>query len=166
MLQYVSEISTVATALKEAAAAVESDALDAARTTAQSEWVAALGRLASEPLDDDIILIGATVEITGDHVTLIAANSGAPLTHGLIPSEQWQGEEFGARTRRATIATHSRNGKPYNVTKMLNRQFPNRHKYSRVGFRAASETGTEIVRATVKAIIDRIATVPGVEVVP
>lgn len=126
----------------------------ATRQEVSGLWVPALQRRASTRMQQRVLVKGARIRVSTDGFTLLAATSNRALPGGLVPSQEWAGSEFGARTRRAQIATHSRAGTPYTVEKMINRQYMARVSQGRVAFDASSEVGTQAVRAWVRAVVD------------
>lgn len=98
-------------------------------------------------------------------VTVHAATSRRPLSGGLVPSLQWAGAEFGARTKRVEVAQRSRAGRSYRRPLTINRQFPGRQQQGMVAFDAASEVGTKLVAIWVHTVVDGLQQVPAVEVV-
>ena len=131
--------------LQAADAGLQLQMMDQAREDLGDLWTQLLNEQIVGHQDAAVIVAGASVIVGASGFGVFAAQGTAPLSGGLIPIDNWQAVEFGARTRRATIDTHSRKGKPYRVTKMLNRGLPSRQKFGRVGFRAASEMGTALV---------------------
>ncbi len=148
------ELQAAILSLRQAEPSVVREVNAETRRTANPAWQAALAARARRPLDSRIITKGARVAVGKDSLSLKAATSTKALSGGLRPASNWAGAEFGMRTRRATIATHSRKGRPYNVTKMIGRQFANRQKEGRIAFDAASEVGTKVVAGWVHAIVD------------
>lgn len=126
-------------------------------------WVPALNRRAATRMQQAVIVKGARIRVSTDGFSLMAATSRRALPGGLVPADEWAGSEFGARSRRAQIATHSRNGTPYTVEKMINRQYLARVNAGRVAFDAASELGTTAVRVWVRTIVDQYAAIPNAE---
>lgn len=135
----------------------------ATRESVNPLWTPALARRARTRLQQVVIVKGARVAVRTDGFSLMAATSRRPLRNGLIPADRpnWPAAEFGARNRRAEVQTHSRLGKPYTVSKVLNRQFPGRTKDGQVAFDAASEVGTKTVRAWVLAVVQTIVNATG-----
>lgn len=131
--------------LEAADAGLQLEMMDQAREDLGGTWTQLLNEQIAGHQDAAGIVDGSMVIAGATGFAVYAAQRTDALSGGLIPYIQWQGIEFGARTRRAEIDTHSRKGKPYKVTKMLNRGLPSRQRYGRVGFRAASEMGTALV---------------------
>jgi hypothetical protein len=135
----------------------------ASRQSVNALWVPALGRRARTLRAQRVIVKGARAAIRTDGFTLHAATSRRALSGGLVPATEWQGDEFGARTRKATFTQRSRLGKSYRVSKTVNRQFPGRTKDGRIAFDAASEVGTKTVAAWVQAVVTTIVNATGGE---
>jgi hypothetical protein len=133
---------------------VRLDIYKRARQELGGEWVPALRARASTRMQEAVLVKGARTRVGLDGFRMMAATSRRRLKGGLLPADEWAGNEFGARTRQATFTTHSRNGKAYTVTKMVNRQFQARVKDGRVAFDAASALGTRLVRLWVRVIVD------------
>lgn len=125
------------------------------RSQLSAEWVPALRRRAQTRQQQAVIVKGARIRTSPDGFSLLAATSNKALKGGLVPSREWAGNEFGARTRRAEIRTRSRRGTPYTVRKMINRQFMARVNQGRVAFDAGSELITKAVRIWVRVIVDK-----------
>lgn len=128
----------------------------ASRREVNALWLPALQRRAGRSMDRAIIVKGARAAVRVDGFQLMAATSRRPLRGGLVPTEQWAGAEFGARTRRATFEQTSPRGKRYSVTKMVNRQFRGRQRDGQIAYDAASEVGTKTVAAWVTAIVQTL----------
>lgn len=149
------ELQAAILAMKAADRDLRLDIYKASRSELSSLWVPALQRRAATRMQEAVLVKGARIRVSTDGFSLLAATSRRALKGGLVPADEWAGSEFGARTRRAQIATHSRSGTPYTVEKMINRQFMARVREGRVAFDAASELGTIAVRVWVRTIVDR-----------
>jgi hypothetical protein len=128
-------------------------------------WKAELNARARTTLQREVIVAGSRATASDRGVTLYAATSRRPLTGGLVPSFEWAGAEFGARTRRIEVTQRSRKGTRYTRPLTINRQFPGRQQDGMVAFDAASDTGTQLVALWVREVVDGLKAVPGVEVV-
>lgn len=112
-----------------------------------------------------VIVTGARATATDRGVRLMAATSRRPLRGGLVPADEWAGDEFGARTRRIQVRQRSRAGRPYVRPLTINRQFPARSQSGRIAYDAASTTGTQIVREWVDETVTTLSNIDGAEVV-
>lgn len=131
--------------LEAADADLQARMMDQARQDLAPTWRQLLNEQIRGQQDASVIAADSQVAAGRTGFGVYAAQSSAPLSGGLTPLAQWQGIEFGARTRKATFLTHSRKGKAYMVTKFINRGLPSRQKFGQVGFKAASEMGTALV---------------------
>lgn len=146
-------ISEAVENLKAADASLQLDMMTQADEDLSGTWQQLLNEQITGHQDDQVIARGSSVIVGTTGFIVYAAQSSQPLSGGLVPSDNWFAVEFGARTRRMTMQTTSRKGNKYMVTKMINRGLPNRQKYGRVGFRAASEMGTELVRTWMDVMV-------------
>lgn len=135
----------------------------ATRQSVNALWQPGLGRRARTTIEQRVIVKGARSAVRVDGFTLLAATSKRSLSGGLVPATEWQGAEFGARTRKATFDQKSRLGRSYRVTKTVNRQFPGRQPHGRIAFETASEVGTKTVVAWVQAVVTTIVNATGGE---
>lgn len=126
-----------------------------ARDEIEAAWLPALAARSQNAQDRAVIMGDARAVVSSTQVYLAAAQSETPLSGGLVPYTNWPAVEFGARTRKATFPQRSPKGKVYSVTKMINRGLPNRQKYARIAYDAASEVGTRVVGIWYDAIVDR-----------
>lgn len=124
-------------------------------------WKTALDRRASTDMERSIITKGARARAGADRFSLLAATSRKPLRGGLVPSYEWAGAEFGARSKQVTVQTRSRKGKAYTATKWVNRQFKGRVSEGRIAYDAASEIGTWAVAQWVRFIVDQYSKAAG-----
>ncbi|HEY4267089.1 MAG TPA: hypothetical protein VGM94_02745 [Galbitalea sp.] len=148
------DLGRVKAAMAAADNALVGDLTTATESAVGGAWLGGLAARARGLQDTRVLVAGATVSASSSGFVLRAAQSTVPLSGGLVPAYQWPGVEFGARTRRVQIATHSGKGKPYTVTKMINRGLPSRQKTGQVVFKTASETVTEMVRIWVTTIAE------------
>ena len=113
------------------------------------------------------VIAGGTRANASDRgVTLFAATRSRPLRGGLVPSFEWPGAEFGARSKRSKEFTQrSRAGRRYRRTMIVGRQFTGRQAHGMVAFDAASKVGTQLVAMWVHTVVDELKAVPSVEVV-
>ena len=116
-------------------------------------WRTRLASRTRTTLERRVLLPGARAAITGDGIRVYAATSRRPLPNGLIPAEDWPALEFGARNVLARYRRRSPQGREHIVNRTLNRQFPGRVREGRIAFETASEIGTELVAATVIALV-------------
>lgn len=128
-------------------------------------WQQALNARARDEMTRRIIVAGARATASDRNVTVRAATSRRPLSGGLVPTWEWAGAEFGARTRRIEVTQRSRGGKPYTRKLTINRQFQGRQQDGMVAFDAASEVGTKLVAIWVHTVVDELGKIPAVEVV-
>jgi len=135
----------------------------ATRQSVNALWLPALGRRAQSRGAQQVIVKGARAKVNTEGFSLMAATSRRNLSGGLTPTSQWQGFEFGATDKRKTFEQRSRLGRPYRVTKTVNRQFANRDKNGRIAYDAASEVGTKTVVAWVQAVVTTIVHATGGE---
>jgi hypothetical protein len=135
----------------------------ASRESVNALWKPALERRARSNRAQRVIVKGARAAIRTDGFSLMAATSRKALSGGLVPADEWQGDEFGARTRKAEFTQRSRLGKTYRVSKTVNRQFPGRTREGRIAFDAASEVGTKTIAAWVTAVVTTIVNATGGE---
>lgn len=126
--------------------------MDDARQNIPPIWDGLISARSRGLQDSATIVSGSAVVVGATGFGVFAAQSSVPLSGGLVPSEQWQGVEFGARTRRKSFTTHSRKGKAYTVTKTINRGLPSRQKNGQVAFKAISEAGTALIRGWIESM--------------
>ncbi|MCC2034118.1 hypothetical protein [Microbacterium allomyrinae] len=112
-----------------------------------------------------VIAGGVGASLTDRGVRLRAATSSRPLRGGLVPAEQYAGDEFGARTQRIQVRQRSRKGRVYTRPLTINRQFPGRTHHGMVAFDAASVTGRRLVALWVAQVVEDLGNVENVEVV-
>lgn len=124
-----------------------------ARQQLGDAWLPALRKRAKTKTETAVIVKGARVKVSTEGFSVTAATSTRALRGGLRPVEHWHAWEFGGRRRKATIRTRSPKGKPYTVTKTINRQLPGRVKDGRIAFDAASEIGTRLVASFVVSVV-------------
>jgi len=148
------ELQAAILGMRNAERQVRLDINKEARKTVKPMWLDALRSRSNSRADETILVKGSRVAIGARQVSLRAATSRRPLSGGLIPAENWPAQEFGMRTRKATMAATSRKGNRYQVTKTIGRQFPNRTKEGRVAFDASSAVGTKIVASWVRTVVD------------
>lgn len=148
------ELQAAIYAVRQANREVRLDIYKRSRQELGGEWVPALRQRATSRFQEAVLVKGARTRVGLNGFSMTAATSRRALSGGLVPADQWQGAELGARARRATITTRSRKGKSYQVTKMINRQFPSRSKDGRVAFDAASVLGVRLVRLWVRVVVD------------
>lgn len=129
-----------------------------ARTKLGPIWQESLRGNSTTRLDIRALVKGARVAVGVRQVSLKAATSTKALSGGLVPTHNWQAQEFGMRVRKRTFTTHSPKGKAYKVTRTQGTQFPARTKHGRVIFAAASETGTRLVGIWLVHIVDQLRT--------
>lgn len=127
---------------------------NAARDEIEAAWLPALAARSQTAQDRSVIMGGARAVVSSTEVYLAAAMSNTPLSGGLVPSRNWFAVELGARTRKATFPQRSPKGKVYTVTKTINRGLPNRQKYPRIAYDAASVVGKRVVGIWVDSIKD------------
>lgn len=156
-------VAAAALAFHESDATVQLEMINAGKVELEGRWVPELEARAVDDLDRSVIVKGARAIVGPGGFVMTAAASNAPLTNGFVPAQRWYAVELGARTRRATINTHSPLGKPYKVTKMLNRGLPSRQKFGRIAFDAASKIGTELVGIWVRTFVNVYASKLGGE---
>lgn len=135
-----------------------------ARQTLNPLWKQELGARAHTRMAQRLILPGARVAATDRGVTLWAANSKRPLRGGAVPTYDWPGVEFGARSKRIEVQQRSRRGRTYRRPLWIDRQFPGRVPDGRIAFDAASEVGTRLVALWAHTVVDELANIPGAEV--
>lgn len=128
-------------------------------------WKTMLTSNATTEMERSVLVKGARVRTGTDGFTLLAATSKRPLSGGLIPSFEWAGVEFGARTRREQVSMTSRRGKRFTRTQIINRQFRGRQQEGKVAMDAASATGTKLVAAWVRIVVEVVADAAGGEVI-
>lgn len=137
-----------------------------ARSRIRPLWQQALNARAHDEMTRRIIVAGARATATDRNVTVHAATSRKPLSGGLVPTWEWPGAEFGARTKRIEVTQRSRAGRTYRRPLIINRQFKGRQDDGMVAFDAASEVGTKLVALWVHTVVDELNQIPAVEVVP
>lgn len=147
-------IRSALVALRDADAQLHDDMMAQARDELENAWIPALEARSTNAQDRSVIIKGARAVVGSTGFFMAAAQSEEPLSGGLVPYSNWFAVEMGARTRKATFPQHSKKGKVYTVTKMINRGLPNRQKYGRIAFDAASEIGTKLVGVWVDTILD------------
>lgn len=133
----------------------------ASRKSVNALWQPGLGRRAHTAMAQRVIVKGARAAIRVDGFTLTAATSKRALSGGLVPTYDWPGLEFGARSRKATFTQKSPLGRSYSVTKTVNRQFKGRTKDGQIAYDTASEVGTKTVAAWVEAVVTTIVNATG-----
>ncbi|MFB4348479.1 hypothetical protein [Microbacterium sp. CR_7] len=136
-----------------------------ARSRIRPLWQSELNARARDEMTRRVIVAGARANASDRGVTVHAATSRRPLSGGLVPSVEWAGNEFGARSRRIEVTQRSRSGRSYRRPLTINRQFPGRQQHGMVAFDAASEVGTKLVAIWVHTVVDDLAQIPAVEVV-
>lgn len=125
-----------------------------ARTELGGEWVPALQSRASSLAEQRVLVKGARTKVSTEGFSMVAATSNKQLSGGLVPSRDYAGFEWGARTRRETFSQRSPKGRRYEVTKMINRQFHGRQKEGQIVMESASKLGTRLVALWVKTIVE------------
>lgn len=128
-----------------------------ARRTLNPDWTAALKGEATSRADDRIIVQGAKTAVSTRQVSVKAATSGRPLSGGLVPKYQWQGQEFGMTEKMVIVKSTSSRGRQFSGPRIVGRQFPARTKFGRVAYAAAGKVGTRLVRGWVQVIIKHFA---------
>lgn len=124
-------------------------------------WRAEVNARARSNMQRAIIAGGVRATASDRGVRLLAATGGKPLSGGLVPSDQWQGAEFGARPERVTA---TRKGTTYPL--WVNRQYEARKPHGTVAMDAASKVGTKLVALWVVTTVDYLRTIPTAEVSP
>lgn len=159
------ELQATILALRQAERGIRLDINKEARQRIRPLWQQELSGRARDEMTRRIIVAGARATATDRGVTMHAATSRRPLSGGLIPSFEWAGAEFGARSRRVEVTQRSRAGRTYRRPLVINRQFIGRQQYGMVAFDAASDVGTKLVAMWVHTVVDKLNEIPAVEVV-
>lgn len=159
------EIQATILALRQAQRGIRLDINKEARSRIRPLWQSELNARARDEMTRRILVTGARATASDRGVTVHAATSRKPLSGGLVPSLEWAGAEFGARTKRVEVTQRSRAGRSYRRPLIINRQFPGRQQDGMVAFDAASEVGTKLVAMWVHTVVDGLQQVPAVEVV-
>ena len=159
------EIQATIFALRQAQRSIRLDINKNARSRIRPLWQSELNARARDEMTRRVIVAGARATASDRGVTVHAATSRKPLSGGLVPSFEWAGSEFGARSRRIEVTQRSRAGRSYRRPLTINRQFPGRQQHGMVAFDAASEVGTKLVAIWVHTVVDDLQQIPGVEVV-
>lgn len=134
---------------------LQAEMMKDAKDELEAAWIPALASRSETQQDRSVIMAGARAVVGSTGFFMTAAMSDTPLSGGLVPARNWFAVELGARTRMMTFPQHSRKRKVYTVTKRINRGLPNRQKYGRIAFDAASEIGTRLVGTWFDAIVNR-----------
>lgn len=153
------EIQATILALRGAERSIRTGINKRARSTIVPLWRAEVNARARTSLQRRIIASGARATASDRGVKLLAATSGRPLSGGLIPSDQWQGAEFGAADQRVTAR---RGSTSYPL--WVNRQYENRKPHGTVAMDAASRVGTKLVALWVETVVDDMRAIPAVEI--
>jgi hypothetical protein len=128
-----------------------------ARAKLGGEWAPGLASRATTPFENRVLVKGARTKVSTEGFTMVAATSRRLLSGGLLPSTQYAGAEWGAKVRREEIQTHTPKGRPYKVTKFINRQFRPRQLNGVIVMETASDLGTRLVRLWVETIVETYA---------
>jgi hypothetical protein len=158
------ELQATIYALRQARRDIRLDINKTARNRLKPLWIAELGARARTRVERRVILTGARVTASDRGLKFVAASSTRPLRGGLVPSWQWAGYEFGARTQRIQVRQRSRRGRAYVRNLTINRQFRGRQQDGMIAFDAASKAGTRLVATWVETTVDAFRRVPAVEV--
>lgn len=159
------EIQATVFALRQAQRGIRLNINKNARSRIRPLWQSELNARARDEMTRRVIVAGARATASDRGVTVHAATSRKPLSGGLVPSFEWAGSEFGARSRRIEVTQRSRAGRSYRRPLTINRQFSGRQQHGMVAFDAASEVGTKLVAIWVHTVVDDLQQIPGVEVV-
>lgn len=160
------ELQATVLALRNAQRDIRVDINKTARGRIRPLWVSAVSGRAGTRLEQRVIAAGTRATASDRGVTFYAATRSRPLRGGLVPSVDWPGVEFGARSKKSRSFTQrSRAGRRYQRTMTVGRQFKGRQPHGMVAFDAASEVGTKLVALWVRTVVDELKAVPGVEVV-
>jgi len=160
------ELQATILALRQADRGIRLGINKVSRSRIRPLWQQELNGRARDEMTRRIIVQGARANATDRGVTLHAATSRRPLSGGLVPAFEWAGAEFGARTKQVEVVQRSRKGRAYRRPLVINRQFKGRQQYGMVAFDAASDVGTKLVALWVASVVDELAAIPAVEVVP
>jgi len=125
-----------------------------ARRDLGGEWVPALRSRATTDMQQRVLVKGARTKVNTEGFSMVAATSTKALREGLVPTNDWAGFEYGARTKRVRVQTSSRKGKQYTRTQTVNRQFRGRQKEGQVVMKSASALGTRLVALWVRTIVE------------
>lgn len=147
------ELQAALLAVKRAGPELRKDIYSDARAELGAAWLPALQQRAQTSLERRVLLKGARVRVGTDGFRVMAATSNKLLSGGLMPSVDWPGAEFGARTFKGSYQRRSPGGKIHQVQRTLNRQFRGRSRDGRIAFDAASEIGTKLVASFVTTIV-------------
>jgi hypothetical protein len=147
------ELSAILLARSRISSEVNKEINAATRRELGDAWKPALARRAVTSLEKRIILPGAKARVHNQGFSMQAATSRRALPNGLVPSEDWAGAEFGARSKRVDVQVRGQRG-TFTRKTIVNRQFKGRQKHGRIAFDAASELGTKLVATWVRATVD------------
>lgn len=159
------ELQATILALRQAERGIRLGINKTARGRISPLWKAEINARARTSIQREVIASGARATASDRGVTLYAATKSRPLSGGLVPSIEWAGAEFGARSRVVEVTQRSRGGTRYTRPLTINRQFPGRQQDGMVAFDAASETGTKLVALWVHDVVAELGKIPAVEVV-
>ncbi len=160
------ELQATVLALRQAQREIRVDINKSARGRIRPLWQSAVSGRAGTRLQQRVIAAGTRANASDRGVTLFAATRSRPLRGGLVPSYEWAGAEFGARSKRTKEFTQrSRGGRTYRRSMITGRQFKGRQAHGVVAFDAASEVGTKLVAMWVRTVVDELKGIPAVEVV-
>jgi hypothetical protein len=128
------------------------------RSKIAPEWTEALASRANTSLEQKVLLTGARVQLSPERVTLTAGKGNKRLSGGATISQLTAAVEFGAETRKQTIAGRSRKGKAYTYKRTVNTQFKNRRRQGYVAYHVAAEMAPRFaalwVQTAVKTMYD------------
>lgn len=147
------ELQAALLSLKDAEQVVATDINREARGRVRPLWEGALSARAKTSMERAVILPGARANANRRGIRVQAATSRRPLRGGLVPTFDWPGVEFGARSRWADVAMTSPKGTRYTARKRINRQFRSRQSHGRIAFDAASDIVTKVVGIWVETIV-------------
>lgn len=108
------------------------------KAIAQPAWQQEVAERAETKLEQKVLASTARVQVSNQNVMLRSAAIGRSLSGGLKPSASFAAVEFGANKVATTYQTHSKKGKPYQVTRRTREQLRPRNKKGYVVFPAAA----------------------------
>jgi hypothetical protein len=147
------ELQAAILGMKRANKEVRLEIYKRSRAQLGNQWVPALQSRASGAFEQRVLVKGARTKVSTEGFSMVAATSNKKLSGGLVPSSEYAGAEWGARTRRDTFQQRSPKGTPYTVTKTINRQFRGRQKEGQIVMESASKLGTRLVALWVQIIV-------------